>query len=121
MFHLKLLINFLSLSIAGQIDWHAFGKFIGSTGPALKPSGSPALLHQADPFDLLCVDIFVLTQGACELPRGAKKNAKYSTFYLLNILLSIRTFPHHPDSEAFTAFILFYFISHRELVGKIHV
>ena len=24
MFHLKLLINFLSLSIAGQIDWHAF-------------------------------------------------------------------------------------------------
>jgi hypothetical protein len=25
MFHLKLLINFLSLSIVGQIDWHAFG------------------------------------------------------------------------------------------------
>ena len=24
MFHLKLLINFLSLSIVGQIDWHAF-------------------------------------------------------------------------------------------------
>ena len=58
MFHLKLLINFLSLSIAGQIDWHAFGKFIGSTGTALKPSGSPALLHQADPSCLLRVDTF---------------------------------------------------------------
>ena len=26
MFHLKLLINFLSLSIAGQIDWYALGR-----------------------------------------------------------------------------------------------
>ena len=29
MFHLKLLINFLSLSIAGQIAWHAFGNSQG--------------------------------------------------------------------------------------------
>ena len=62
MFHFKLLINFLSLSIAGQIDWHVLAKFTGSTGPALKPSGSLALLHQADPFDLLRVDIFVPTR-----------------------------------------------------------
>ena len=62
MFHLKLLINFLSLSIAGQIDWHALGKFAGSTGPALKPSGSLALLHQADPSGLLHVDNFVPTR-----------------------------------------------------------
>ena len=61
MFNLKLLINFLSLSIAGQIDWRALGKFTGSTGPALKPSKSPALLHQADPFGLLHIDIFVPT------------------------------------------------------------
>ena len=59
MFHLKLLINFLSLSIVGQIDWHALGKFIGSTSTVLKLSGSPALLHQVDPSDLLRVDIFV--------------------------------------------------------------
>ena len=26
MFHLKLLISFLSLSIAGQIDWYAIGR-----------------------------------------------------------------------------------------------
>ena len=62
MFHLKLLIKFLSFSIIGQIDWHALKKFIGSTGPALKPSGSPALLHQADPSGLLCdrrIDTFL--------------------------------------------------------------
>ena len=34
-------------------------EFVGSTGPALKPSGSPTLLHQADPSGLLCVDIFM--------------------------------------------------------------
>ena len=39
MFHLKLLI-ILSLSIAGQIDWHAVG-FLESTNPVLKPSRSP--------------------------------------------------------------------------------
>ena len=33
-------------------------EFAGSTGPALKPSGSPALLHQADPSSLLCIDVF---------------------------------------------------------------
>ena len=54
MFHIKLLINFLSLSIAGQIDYHAFGKFIGPAGPVLKPSESLGLL-QADPFGLLRV------------------------------------------------------------------
>ena len=59
MFYLKLLINFLSLLIAGQIDWHALGKFIGSTGPALKPGISP------DRSDLLCVrriDMFLRRQ-----------------------------------------------------------
>ena len=29
-------------------------EFAGSVTPALKPSGSPALLHQADPSGLLC-------------------------------------------------------------------
>ena len=62
MFHLKLLINFLSLSIAGQIEWHAFRKFVGLAGPALKPSGSLGLLHQADLLRLLCVDIFMSTR-----------------------------------------------------------
>ena len=63
MFHLKLLINFLSLLIAGQIDWHAFREeFAGWTSPTLKPSGSPALLRQADPSGLLCarrIDMFL--------------------------------------------------------------
>ena len=36
-------------------------EFVGSVTPALKPRGSPALLHQADPSGLLRVDIFVLT------------------------------------------------------------
>ena len=40
MFHPKLLINFLSLSITGHIDWHVLRKFVGSTGPALKPGRS---------------------------------------------------------------------------------
>ena len=34
----------------------------GSTNPVLKPSGSPALLHQADPSGLLCarrIDTFL--------------------------------------------------------------
>ena len=58
MFHLKLLINFLSLSIAGQIDWHALRKFIGSTSPALKPSGSSGS-SQVDPSGMLRVDTFL--------------------------------------------------------------
>ena len=29
-------------------------EFEGSVSPTLKPSGSPALLHQADPSSLLC-------------------------------------------------------------------
>ena len=62
MFHLKLLINFLSLSIVGQIDWHTLEKFARSNGPVLKPSGSLALHYQADPFGLLRVDIFVPTR-----------------------------------------------------------
>ena len=33
-------------------------EFVGSTGPALKPSGSRALLHEADPSGLLGVDTF---------------------------------------------------------------
>ena len=37
-------------------------EFAGSANPALKPSGSPALLHQADPSALLCarrIDTFL--------------------------------------------------------------
>ena len=37
-------------------------EFVGSASPALKPSGSPALLHQVDPFGLLCarrIDMFL--------------------------------------------------------------
>ena len=36
-------------------------EFTESASPALKPSGSPALLHQADPSGLLCADVFALT------------------------------------------------------------
>ena len=37
-------------------------EFVGLANPTLKPSGSPALLHQVDPFGLLCarrIDTFL--------------------------------------------------------------
>ena len=37
-------------------------EFVGSASPALKPSGSPAMHHQADPSGLLCarcIDMFL--------------------------------------------------------------
>ena len=37
-------------------------EYVGSFSPVLKPSGSPALLNQADPFGLLCaqrIDTFL--------------------------------------------------------------
>ena len=39
MFHLKLLINFLSLTIAGQINWHVV-EFSELAGSMLKPNRS---------------------------------------------------------------------------------
>ena len=53
MFHLKLLI-ILSLSIAGS-NWLARLRSQNRLIVCLKPSGSPALLHQADSSGLLCV------------------------------------------------------------------
>ena len=48
MFYLKLLIRFLSLSIAGQIDWHVIG-FLESAGSVLKPSRSLVSFHSDHP------------------------------------------------------------------------
>ena len=58
-------------------DWLArLQEFTGSTGPALKPGGSLALLHQADPASLLRVDVFVLIDGHGDQVLGLRKEEK---------------------------------------------
>ena len=73
MFHLKLWINFLSLSIAGS-NWLArLGRNMQDR-LTLRWSQADLQLHQADPSDLPCVDAFLCRRSSSI--RGSKNTSK---------------------------------------------
>jgi len=69
-------------------------EFTGSASPALKPSGCPAFLHQADPFGLLCarrIDTFFTPilpiAGGTSMEFQTKKQKKDHLRLIYNIVV----------------------------------
>ena len=89
MFHLKLLINFLSLSIAGQIDWHALGRnsqgrlVLRWSQADLQPYSIKQILPACCVLDAstrFCADTYQVSKGNKKEKKGKGKadNNKYA-------------------------------------------
>ena len=67
MFHLKLLINFFSLSIVGQIDWNASGGIHRISQPCVEAKRISGLILSRSFWLAMCRHIFMLTHVLARL------------------------------------------------------